>query len=300
MRRLGIGLFVTATSVTPALFAQGAPPPTGEMPPLEPAPTPPPAAPPESQAVAPAPAPPTPPPAAPPPAAPPAYEPPPPHEPPPPPAPPEREKGGFPPFSVRVDPFNWLLYGLLGFELEVETPLEFMSVELVPVFVTNDQPPMFSLSGRDDVLSRESNGIGALAGTSIGLGFWLRGEAFRGTVIRAVLTNYSYGYQATDSEGVFDQVSHVERTFYGMFGSFSRYGAFTIAGGFGLGVDLNKEKRCFVLEGAEIVATRDCRDQEFLIKLSRNPEGGSQPAADLTGGLGGVQILARISLGVSF
>ena len=206
----------------------------------------------------------------------------------------------MPHFSVRVDPFNWLLYGILGFELEVETPLEFVSVELVPVFVVNDQPPMFSLSGRDDVLSRQSDGIGALAGTSLGLGFWLGGEAFEGYVLRAVFTNYGYGYKASDADGVFDQVTHVERIFYGMLGSVSRYGAFTIAGGFGLGVDLNKEKRCFVEAGGEIVATRDCRDQEFLIKLSRNPSGGGQPAADLSGGLGGVQILGRISLGVSF
>lgn len=207
---------------------------------------------------------------------------------------------------MRVDPFNWLLYGLLGFELEVETPLKFVSVELVPVFVANEQPPLFSLSGRDDVLSRESDGIGALAGTSIGLGFWLRGEAFKGTVIRAVFTNYGYGYKATDQDGVFDQASHVERTLYGMIGSFTRYGAFTIAGGFGLGVDLNKEKRCFVGENGRVVATRDCRDQEFLIKLSRNYEVDIvtgrpiQPSADLSGGLGGVQLLARISLGVSF
>ncbi len=197
------------------------------------------------------------------------------------------------------------MYGLLGFELEVETPLEFMSVELVPVFVANEQPPLLSLSGRDDVLSRQSDGIGALAGASIGLGFWLNGEAFKGTVFRAVLTNYSYGYKSTDDEGVFDQVSHVERTFYGMIGSFSRYGAFTIAGGFGLGVDLNKEKRCFKDDDEDgfFEPTRDCRDQELLVALNRfdGVDGRGMPSRyDVIGGLGGVQILARISLGVSF
>jgi len=197
---------------------------------------------------------------------------------------------------VRVDPFNWLLRGLLGFELEVETPLEFMSVELVPVFVVNSRPPSFSLSGRDDVLSRQSDGIGALAGTSIGLGLWPGGKAFKDYVFRVVFTNYGFGYKATDDAGVFDQASHVERTLYGMFGSVTRYGAFTIAGGIGLGVDLNKEKRCFVLEAGRVIATRDCRDQEFLIKLNRNAD----TVADLTGGLGGVQIIGRISLGVSF
>jgi hypothetical protein len=112
-----------------------------------------------------------------------------------------------------------------------------------------------------------------------------------------VFTNYGYGYKATDGSGaVFDQVSHVERHFYGMFGSVSRYGAFTIAGGLGLGVELNKEKRCFVLENGQAVATRDCRDQEFLIKLDPN----ANSVADLSGGLGGVQIIGRISLGVSF
>jgi hypothetical protein len=207
----------------------------------------------------------------------------------------------MPHFSVRVDPFNWLFRGLLGFELEVQTPIKFMTVELVPVFVVNEQPPAFSLSGRDDVLSRQSDGIGALAGTSIGLGFWLKGDPFEDYVLRAVFTNYGYGYQATDGTGaVFDQVTHVERHFYGMFSSFSRFGAFTIAGGIGLGVELNKEKRCFVREGeggtGPFVATRNCRDQELLIKL--DPDAVS--VADLNGGLGGMQILGRISLGASF
>jgi hypothetical protein len=204
----------------------------------------------------------------------------------------------MPHFSVRVDPFNWLLRGLLGFELEVQTPIKFMTVELVPVFVASEQPPVFSLAGRDDVLSRQSDGVGALAGTSIGLGFWLKGDPFEDYVLRAVFTNYGYGYKATDSAGaVFDQVSHVERHFYVMFGSVSRYGAFTIAGGLGLGVELNKEKRCFVLDDDDqVVATRDCRDQEFLIKLDPN----ASSVADLSGGLGGVQIIGRISLGVSF
>jgi hypothetical protein len=286
-------------SASPALLAQGAPPPTGELPPLEPAPAPAPSpataaptAPPAAPAATPAPAP-APPPAAyeaPPPA--PAYEP-----PPPPPERPPSEGFEMPHFSVRVDPFNWLLRGLLGFELEVQTPIKFMTVELVPVFVVNEQPPVLSLSGRDDVLSRQSDGIGALAGTSIGLGFWLKGDPFEDYVLRAVFTNYAYGYQATDGSGaVFDQVTHVERHFYGMFGSFSRFGAFTIAGGIGLGVELNKEKRCFVIENNRPVPTRDCRDQELLIKL--DPDANT--VADLSGGLGGVQIVGRISLGASF
>ena len=101
--------------------------------------------------------------------------------PPPPPERPERrEASKMPPFSVRVDPFNWLLDGQLGFELEVGL-LDFMSVELVPMFVVNEQPPTFNyFVGSEEPLSRESNGLGPLAGTSIRARFLARGKAPQG------------------------------------------------------------------------------------------------------------------------
>jgi hypothetical protein len=200
----------------------------------------------------------------------------------------------MPPFSVRVDPFNWLINGKLGFEFEIGL-LDFMTVELVPQFVVSEQPPSFSISGREDTLYQESDGLGPLAGTSIGLGFWLEGKALHGYVLRAILTNYSYHYIAKDAAGEFDNVSHVDRHFYGYFGSHAVWGVFTLGGGIGLGVELNKEKRCF-LNDADATPTRDGCDNELLIKGDRPPV---ETVADLSGGLGGVQILGRISLGVT-
>ena len=202
----------------------------------------------------------------------------------------------MPPFSVRIDPFNWLINGTLGFEFEVGL-LDFMSVELVPEFVVSEQPPGFSIAGREDTLYRESDGLGPLSGTSIGLGFWLEGKALHGYVLRAILTNYSYQYIAKDDAGEFDNVSHVDRHFYGYFGSHAVWGVFTLAGGLGLGVELNKERRCFESDGTP---TRSGCDSELLIKAARfNPNSSENPVFDLGGGLGGVQILGRISLGVT-
>lgn len=218
--------------------------------------------------------------------------------PPPPPAPPEDGKG-FPSFSVRVDPFNLLLEGKLGFELEVEV-LNWLTVELVPVFVVNEAPPTFGyVSGFDEELRQESDGLGALAGSSIDVGFWLQGKAFEGYVLRAMLTNYAYNYVSSDREGQIDQVSHVERQFFGFFGSHSRWGAFTMAGGIGLGAELNNEKRCFDDDGD---ATSQCSKSRQLIRVSRPPPGENVPfnTVDLQRGLGGVQLLVRFSLGVVF
>jgi hypothetical protein len=200
---------------------------------------------------------------------------------------------------VRIDPFLWLLDGKLALELEVGL-VKFMSVELVPLFVVNEQPPTFNyFVGRDDPISRESDGIGPLAGTSIGLGFWLSKKPLEGSVIRAIFTNYAYHYTAKDERGEFDNVSHVERHLYGYFGSHSTWGAFTLAGGFGIGADLNHEERCFKNDPPEYTATRQGCDGDLLIKAARPPPAGALPVADLNGGLGGVELLVRISVGVA-
>ena len=136
---------------------------------------------------------------------------------------------------------------------------------MVPVFVTSELPPNMRWS-TDGIVSQESNGVSALSGTSVGAGFWLSGKALRGTVVRAILTNYSYTYKASDENGVFDSVSHVDRHFYGYLGGHSTWGLFTLAGGFGIGVELNKEQRC---QANGRVATSGCRNDEFDIALDR-------------------------------
>ncbi len=215
----------------------------------------------------------------------------------PPPPPPQKPSGGFemPPWSARIDPFNWLIEGRLGLELEIGI-LDFLSVELVPVFVVSEKPPTLNFRGSTDVLQK-SNGVGPISGASIDVGFWLGGEVFRGYVIRAGLTNYGYEYRTEDDAGTIDQVEVTEREAFFMFGSHSRWGAFTISGGIGLGLHLNKQERCFP-EGATSVGqvTTDKCDSQLLIARDR----GLQDIVDLNGPLFPADIIGRFSLGVTF
>ena len=204
----------------------------------------------------------------------------------------------MPPFSVRADPLLLIFEGKLGLELEVAV-LKFMSVELVPVFVVNKEPIVFNFAGREDTISRESDGLGPLAGTSIGLGFWLGKRPLEGSVLRVIFTNYAYHYRATDAQGEFDDVPVVERQLFGYFGSHSKWGAFTMSGGFGLGWELHMEKRCFRNDPpAYTPIVQGCPDGELLIKtdriLTRNGP------ADIYGGWEAFRILFRLSLGVAF
>jgi hypothetical protein len=316
MAKLGHSLALVS-SVVSSLFilsgsalAQGAAP-TGSapasasFPPTEPAPTPvapspvapapAPVAPAAPAPVAPAPAP-----APPPPPPPPAYPEPVPYgqsgypagDPPPPPQAPD-EGFKIPDISIRIDPFNLLLEGRLGLELETQV-LSFMTVELVPVFVTTKSPPTLNYSSYEDsILRQKSNGLGALSGAAIDAGFWFGGKPFRGNVLRVGLTNYGYQYDAEYDGRVIDTVKQTNRQFFVMLGQHSRWGAFTIAGGIGLGYELNKQNRCFDDIGA---ATSDCRKDQQLIKL--NPSGSS--TGDLHGFLYPFDLMARFSLGVVF
>jgi hypothetical protein len=263
-----------------------------EPPAAEPAP-PPETAPPVPE---PAPAPEPPPTAAPPPAADPALPPLEPSAPPPPPPEPEEPEGkGFtmPPWSVRIDPFNWLFEGRMGLELEVGL-LDFMTVELVPQFVVTEKPPTLNLDGAPDVLRQEANGVGPISGASLDVGFWLDGTAFHGYVIRVGITNYAYTFHTEDDAGDIDEVETVERVAFAMFGSQANWGAFTIAGGIGLGLHLNRDERCFP-EGATSVAearTSDC-DDELQIATSRDVR-----VVDLHGGFFPAELMGRFSLGI--
>ncbi len=219
--------------------------------------------------------------------------------PPPPPPPPQKPKSsGFtmPDISIRVDPFNWLLQGRLGFELE-SSVWKFISVEVVPVFVVNSTPPMFNNVSPKASLEQASNGIGALSGASLDAGFWLEGKPFKGNVLRLIITNYGYTYKTTDGAGTIDQVSHTERQLYGFFGSHMKWGFFTIAGGVGLGVELNQQKRCFPAGATSTSdATSNCSKKGLDIALDRN----LTQIGDLNGGFYPVYIMGRLSLGVVF
>jgi hypothetical protein len=192
---------------------------------------------------------------------------------------------------VRVDPFNFLLEGRLGIELEVELS-KYFTAELVPIFVTTQSPPMLNYSTYEmSSLHQESNGWGPLAGAALGTGIWFGGKPLNGYVLRVGLTNYAYTYKTTAPAN--DSVSHTDRQLYVMFGSHSRWGVFTLAYGFGLGYELNQQNRCFDNFGNP---TTDCPKDQLLIKL--NADGTS--VGDLHGYLYPFDLLARFSLGVVF
>ena len=216
---------------------------------------------------------------------------------------PEPSGGGggefkMPGISIRLDPFNWLLDGRLGIELEV-APLEWLSVELVPVFVANSEPPTIDFSSLDEDISQHSNGLGSLAGTSLGVGFWLDGEAFRGYVLRAIFTNYGYTFKARDNQGIFDRVGRTERRLMGFFGSYMRWSFFTIGGGLGLGYELNQQERCELnavptSDGTRIAPDPDADcDGELQLAADRN----AVRAFDVNGFLHPVYLEGRLSLG---
>ena len=135
-----------------------------------------------------------------------------------------------------------------------------------------------------------------MSGASFGAGFWLSGEPFRGYVLRAILTNTGYEYRISDDVGIIDRAEHTERRFVAMLGSASRIGIFTMAGGIGIGYELNQENRCIVSGVGGFSVTSDCDDDAFQIAGDRNGESG----LDLYGFLYPYSIEARFSLGASF
>lgn len=198
---------------------------------------------------------------------------------------------------MRLDPLNWLLEGRLGLELEAGV-WKFISVEMVPVFVTSESPPAVNFAGFDSSLTQHSNGLGPISGASLGAGFWLSGEPFSGYVLRTYFTNYGYTYKAHSGGSVVDKVSFTERRFVVFFGSHSRFGPFTLAGGFGLGYELNSQERCgFALTstGDVLPRTSNCNGHN-QIKL----DSAASEVANLNGPLHPFYLEARFSLGFVF
>ncbi|HEY4104781.1 MAG TPA: hypothetical protein VGM44_12860 [Polyangiaceae bacterium] len=212
----------------------------------------------------------------------------------PPPPPPHNPDEGFkvPEFSIRIDPFNWLLEGRLGLELETQV-YKFVSVEFVPVFVTTHSPPVLNYDSYSSTLTQSSHGIGAISGIGIDAAFWFDGKPFRGYALRTGFTNYAYTYNTTDSGIAVDSVSHTDREFFVMLADASRWGAFTIGGGIGLGYELNRENRCFTGAFDVNSATSNCPKDQMLIQLDNQ---GNR--ADLNGFLYPFDLLVRFSLGV--
>jgi hypothetical protein len=201
-------------------------------------------------------------------------------------------------YSVRIDLLNWLLLGRLSVELEMAL-WKFISVQLTPVFVLAQSPIAINYAGLDDPLKQYSHGIGPLSGISLGVAAWLWGEPFKGYVLRLELTNYGYSYRTADALGRIDRVDFTERRLILFVGSHSRFGAFTFAGGFGLGLELNQQERCGLMipDSGDNVGSRsnDCRGRQ---QIALDREG--QERADLNGPLHPVYFQARFSVGVVF
>jgi hypothetical protein len=217
----------------------------------------------------------------------------------PPPPPPKKSDVEFPGFSVRIDPLNWLLWGRLGFELEVGIPaVDFLSIEVIPVFVMAEEPIMLDLRRVEERFTQHSDGLGAMSGASIGAGFWLEGEQWEGTVLRVSLTNYGYTFRTSDDQGTIDETSHTERELMFSIGSHNKWSFFTIAGRFGIGYELNQERRCFV-RGEPFHATEDCTEnvRELSIERDLTLPNAREPA-DLNGFLFPVSLNFGLSLGV--
>jgi hypothetical protein len=216
----------------------------------------------------------------------------------PPPPPPKDEGIEFPGFSVRVDPLNWLLWGRLGFELEAGIPgVDFLSIEVIPVFVVAEEPIMLDFRDISQHITQHSDGLGALSGASIGAGFWLGGDRWEGTVLRVGLTNYGYTIRSSDDSGQIDESSHTERELMVAIGSHSKWSFFTIAGRFGIGYELNQERRCFLPPPSATEpapATEDCDEKERLLKL--DPQ--AKEVVDLNGLLYPVSLNFALSLGI--
>lgn len=198
-----------------------------------------------------------------------------------------------------MDPFNWILEGQLGVELEVGV-LSWLSVEAVPVFVTAEKPPWLNLFNGDARIYQHSDGWGPMAGASIAVAFWPK-KLFKGYAIRTGLIDQALRYESKDDmQKVVDSVSHTKRELFAMLGTMERWGPFTMAGGFGLGYDLNNETRCYrPPSGArefkpEYFQQGDCN----AIQIQVQDASGAGRAA-VTSFLYPWEILARFSLGVT-
>ncbi|MGE5787949.1 MAG: hypothetical protein ACM3ZE_25370 [Myxococcales bacterium] len=201
----------------------------------------------------------------------------------------------FPDISIRVDPLKWIIYGRLGLELEAAV-WKFISVEVVPVFVTTEQPPFMNLGSFPSSMYQSSNGIGAMSGASLGAGFWLDRQPFKGTVLRLFYTNYGYRYSAKSEQGVeVDSAIHTERRIYGMLGSHSKWGPFTIATALGLGMELNRQRRC--IDASRVpAASSDCAKEVFEVQLQK----GSNSVYQVYEWLHPAYLDFRLSLGLVF
>jgi hypothetical protein len=216
----------------------------------------------------------------------------------------------MPDFSVRVDPLNWLFYGELRFELEVEL-LEWMTVEASPYFLVSEQPVVFNSL---DELHQSSGGLGPITGGSLVASFWLGGDSFNGTSLRIGLVAQSITYETRaiedypnlpfppDDVAIGDKLDEVtfdsSRLHFGI-GSGRTWGWFTIGGGIGVEWDLGDHRRC-IDDFGDPTSDPPCDDDQLQIGLE--PLGQNTPVStfNLYDPFHPLYLTARLSLGVVF
>lgn len=212
-------------------------------------------------------------------------------------APEPEQETKFPDFSVRFDPLNWIIYGKLGVEIELEA-FEWLTIETIPVFVMMREPVFLA----DDV-RQYANGLGPLAGASLSAGFWLEGDSFRGTVLRTGITSYAYRYETIGQPGepkegeVFDAAKLSQTRLILMLGSGRKIGYFTLSGGFGIEYELTRDRRCAVqIPNGSFQArseTKECDSDQFEL-LRRSSQ---RDVENLRGPLFPFEFSVRFSLG---
>jgi hypothetical protein len=210
-------------------------------------------------------------------------------------APEPEQETKFPDFSLRIDPLNWIIYGKLGVEVELEA-FEWLTIETIPVFVAMQEPVFLA-----DGVKQYSNGLGPLAGASLSAGFWLEGDSFRGTVLRVGVTSYAYRYETIGQRGepkegeVFDEAKLSQTRLMFMLGSGRKIGYFSLAGGFGIEYELNRDRRCArqTPTGSFVDSSEDCDSDQFEL-LRRSSQ---RDVENLRGPLFPFDFSVRFSLG---
>jgi hypothetical protein len=215
------------------------------------------------------------------------------YEPPPPPLKPPEAESGRPIMSVRVDVLSLIFDSRLGIEFESQVWKNF-SAELTPVFVLSQTPLSLEVNSAD-VIQQHSDGLGPMSGVAVGLNYWLGSRPMRGTGLEVLFTNYAYTYTTSAP----DSVSHVDQRLYGVINSRSVWGIFTMGAAFGIGAELNRDRRCF--RGPDLnSATSNCAKDELLLAVDRAPNAGIVSVVDLHSSTYPVEFLFRLSMGVTF
>lgn len=207
-----------------------------------------------------------------------------------------------PTFAVQVDPLEFLLEGRFGPHVEIPVLTDYLTLEFTPLFVTSSEPlslgRVTALNFRDGAILQESAGIGPLAGLALGVGLWLSGEAFRGHVIRAQITNYGIEYLSNYEESIMDSAVFVERRLSLTFGTAYRWGPVMLEAAGGLSYELNTVARCVernTSNGDVRVGDVGC-GREF--QLATTPTTSGDPV-NVFAGMHPLAITGRLTIGIA-